>query len=169
MGSGLGEKQACIISGHWDPAEPAFEPLNVETPRDSKIYITVAIDLVIKGIREPVRFLIETPVKVFPQNERFWYISSRKLVQQFYLNLKATDSGSGECFEVLSIETSGELDRSRLNLSLNLASFIMSPSINSVEISTPKEDETSGIDCTLASLDDLDNKRLRTTNFLFCR
>ncbi|KAL0275484.1 UNVERIFIED_CONTAM: hypothetical protein PYX00_003316 [Menopon gallinae] len=151
MGSGTGDKQACIISGHWDPADPAFESLNVETPRDSRIYITVAIDLVIKGIREPVRFLIETPVKVFPQNERFWYISSRKLVQHFYLNLKRTDSGSGECYEVLSIETSGELDRSRLNLSLNLASFIMSPSINSVEISTPKEDETSDNDEPLLS------------------
>lgn len=50
--------------------------------------MTVAIDLVIRGIREPVRFIIETLVKVFPQNERFWYFNKRNLVQQFYLNSK---------------------------------------------------------------------------------
>lgn len=50
--------------------------------------MTVAVDLVIRGIREPVRFIIETLVKVFPQNERFWYFNKRNLVQQFYLNSK---------------------------------------------------------------------------------
>lgn len=146
MGAGNSDKQICIISGHWDPTEPAFESLNTETLRDTKLYITVAMDLVIKGIQEPVRFLIETRVKVFPQNERFWYLSSRKLVQQFYLNLKATDNGSGESYEVLSIETSGELDRNRYNLTLNLASFIMSPNMSSIETLTPKDEENSDND-----------------------
>ena len=50
--------------------------------------MTVAVDLVIRGIREPVRFVIETSVKVFPQNERFWYFNKRNLVQQFFLNSK---------------------------------------------------------------------------------
>lgn len=116
----------------------------METPRDSKIIMTVALDLVIKRIQHPVRFLIETPVKICSQNERFWYLTSRKLVQQFYLNLKA--SSTGDSYEVLSIETSGEIDRSRLSLTLNLANFILSPSIASVEeILTPKEEEDSGM------------------------
>jgi hypothetical protein len=88
MGPGTGDKQSYVISGHWDPADPAFEALNVETARDELIYITVAVDLVIRGIQEPVRFLIETPIKVFPQGERFWYFSRRPLVQQFSLNLR---------------------------------------------------------------------------------
>jgi hypothetical protein len=92
MGSGTGDKQCYVISGHWDPADPAFEALNVETPRDGRIYITVAVDLVIRGIQEPVRFLIETPVKVFPQGERFWYFSRRPLIQQFDLNLREVSS-----------------------------------------------------------------------------
>lgn len=50
--------------------------------------MTVAVDLVIRGIREPVRFVIETSVKVFPQNERFWHFNKRNLVQQFILNSK---------------------------------------------------------------------------------
>lgn len=82
------DKQCYNIFGRWDPADPALETLNVETPREGKIFITVAVDLVIRDIREPVRFVIETSVKVFPQNERFWYFNKKNLVQQFYLNSK---------------------------------------------------------------------------------
>ncbi|KAK7869744.1 hypothetical protein R5R35_008281 [Gryllus longicercus] len=148
MGSGTGDKQCYIISGHWDPADPAFEALNVETPRDGRMYITVAVDLVIRGIQEPVRFLVETPVKVYPQNERFWYFSRRPLIQQFFLNLKEVPSNdvTEVHYEVLNIETSGELDRNRINLSLNLASLIRSPSISSIDIDTltPKEEVSDG-------------------------
>jgi hypothetical protein len=49
-------------------------------------------------------------------------------------------------YEVLSIDTSGEIDRNRLNLTLNLASLIHSPSITSIDIDTltPKEEAVSG-------------------------
>ncbi|KAK9306336.1 hypothetical protein QLX08_003024 [Tetragonisca angustula] len=136
------DKQCYNICGHWDPADPALETLNIETPREGKIYMTVAVDLVIRGIREPVRFIIETLVKVFPQNERFWYFNKRNLVQQFYLNSKEIISGDGTevHYEVQSIETSGELDRNRLNLALNLASLIRSPSLTSIDTLTPKEE-----------------------------
>ena len=140
------DKQCYNISGHWDPADPALETLNVETPREGKIFMTVAVDLVIRDIREPVRFIIETSVKVFPQNERFWYFNKRNLVQQFYLNSKEIISGDGTevHYEVQSIETSGELDRNRLNLALNLASLIRSPSLTSIDTLTPKEEIDSG-------------------------
>ncbi|CAK9821815.1 Rab GTPase-activating protein 1 [Anthophora retusa] len=136
------DKQCYNIYGHWDPADPALETLNVETPREGKIYMTVAVDLVIRGIREPVRFVIETLVKVFPQNVRFWYFNKRNLVQQFYLNSKEIIPGDGSevHYEVQSIETSGELDRNRLNLALNLASLIRSPSLTSIDTLTPKEE-----------------------------
>ncbi|XP_033321979.2 GTPase activating protein and centrosome-associated isoform X1 [Megalopta genalis] len=136
------DKQCYNICGHWDPADPALETLNVETPREGKIYITVAVDLVIRGIREPVRFIIETLVKVYPQNERFWYFNKRNLVQQFYLSSKEIISGDGAevHYEVQNIETSGELDRNRLNLALNLASLIRSPSLTSIDTLTPKEE-----------------------------
>lgn len=39
----------------WDPTEQNFEPLNSETQKDTKQYMTVGIDLVIRGIQEPVR------------------------------------------------------------------------------------------------------------------
>jgi hypothetical protein len=48
-------------------------------------------------------------------------------------------------YEVLNIETSGELDRNRLNLTLNLASLIRSPSFSSdIDTLTPKEEAVSG-------------------------
>ena len=88
-----------MISGHWDPADPALEALNVETPRDTRAYITVAVDLVVRGIQEPVRFVLEAPVKLYPSNERFWYITRRPLVQLFELNLKQVTKYFHELFQ----------------------------------------------------------------------
>lgn len=53
------------------------------------------------------------------------------------------------------METSGELDRNRLNLTLNLSSLIQSPSITSIDTITPKEEYHSGksnIENTIATL-----------------
>ena len=47
-------------------------------------------------------------------------------------------------YEVQNIETSGEIDRNRLNLALNLASLIRSPSLTSIDTLTPKEEIDSG-------------------------
>lgn len=82
------DRNCTFVSASWDPTEPSFEPLNVETPKDHHLYMTVAVDLVIRGIQEPVRFQIETPVRVFSATERFWYFQKRSLIQQFFLNLK---------------------------------------------------------------------------------
>lgn len=89
MGSAfINEKKCYVITGQCSPQENAFEPLNVETQRDCKLWLTIAVDLVVRGIKEPVRLVMETQVKVFPTTERFWTISRRPLVQQFTLNLK---------------------------------------------------------------------------------
>ncbi|KMQ94820.1 rab gtpase-activating protein 1 [Lasius niger] len=100
------DKQCYNICGRWDPQDPALETLNIETPREGKIFMTVAVDLVIRDIREPV----------------------------------ISGDGAEVHYEVQSIETSGELDRNRLNLALNLASLIRSPSLTSIDTLTPKEE-----------------------------
>lgn len=98
-----------IIRAEWKANDKNFEQLNAESP---KMYITVAVDLVIKGIREPVRFIIETLVSIQPQNEirimdHFNFSSSKKtMTQRFYLQLK--DSGEGS-WEVSSIDPSEEI------------------------------------------------------------
>ncbi|ERL92069.1 hypothetical protein D910_09391 [Dendroctonus ponderosae] len=148
------ENNCTSIIAMWDPTEQNFEPLNAETQKDTKQYMTVGIDLVIRGIQEPVRFVIETPVRIFGQSERnFWYFQKKTLIQQFYLNLRETISSdlSEVKYEVLNMETSGELDRNLLNLNLNLSSLIQSPSITSIDTLTPKEEYHSDGDEPLLS------------------
>ena len=53
-----------------------------------RVFMTVAADLVMEGIQEPVRFLIETKAKIFPATERFWYFAKRPLQEQFIIRIK---------------------------------------------------------------------------------
>ncbi|XP_017786664.1 PREDICTED: rab GTPase-activating protein 1-like [Nicrophorus vespilloides] len=147
------DRNSSMISASWDPTEAPFQSLNIETPKESpKQYMTVAVDLVIRGIQEPVRFQIETPVKILNQHERFWLFQKRSLIQQFYLNLKEiVNDGSDLVYEVVSMDTSGELDRNRLNLTLNLTGLIPSPSITSIDTITPKDECLSDGDEPLLS------------------
>lgn len=98
-----------VIKAEWKASDKNFEQLNSES---AKMYITVAVDLVIKGIREPVRFIIETSVVIQPQNEmrimdHFNFSGNKKsMLQRFYLQLK--DSGEGS-WEVVSIDPSEEI------------------------------------------------------------
>ncbi|XP_076042421.1 rab GTPase-activating protein 1-like isoform X3 [Oratosquilla oratoria] len=154
MGSNGGDGKNYIISGQWDPSDPVFEVLNQETPKDMRVFMTVAIDLVMRGIQEPVRFVIETKVRVYPQNERFWYFSKKPLIHLFSLKLKQhcpktqtfTSSANAVLnlasgctrventqgdhhFEVMSVDNLGEADRSKpssMSLSLNLSSLTSS-------------------------------------------
>ncbi|XP_063707665.1 rab GTPase-activating protein 1-like isoform X2 [Culicoides brevitarsis] len=94
------------VQAEWKANEKAFEILNAESP---KKYVTVAVDLVIKGISEPVRFVIETMVTIASQNESRLMdnllLSKRPLLQKFYLQLK----DSAGSWEVQSIDPSEEI------------------------------------------------------------
>lgn len=141
------KKSAYVISGHWDPNEPVFGLLNRESSKEINcVYMTIAVDLVIrvniliislhsfilhvfinflKGISEPVRFLIETKAKVFGHNERFWYFSQKQMTLQYALIVTEIPdppnptSGLDHTYRVVEICFEGEIERPSKSLVFN--------------------------------------------------
>lgn len=116
--------------------DKAFEQLNLES---QKMYLTVAIDLVIKGIQEPVRFIIETQVTILSQNEmRFMeslFQNKRPLLVKFYIQLKENGEGT---WILDSIDHSDEIvdppQQSLLNLKIkNFSKMVRSTSVVSID------------------------------------
>ncbi|KAF9795409.1 hypothetical protein SFRURICE_004781 [Spodoptera frugiperda] len=129
MVSGSSGGSGCSVCALWNAGESALAAFNVASGDGAPAYILV----------------IETPVKIFPPTERFWYYSKRPLVQQFYINLKESVDTLGQLqYEVASIETSDELDRSRLNLPLSLSSLLPSPLSSAPAPPSPSEPDSDG-------------------------
>ncbi|XP_045528159.1 rab GTPase-activating protein 1-like isoform X5 [Pieris brassicae] len=145
MVSGASGGSGCSVCALWNAGESALAAFNVAGGDGAPAFMSMALDLVIRGIRDPLRLVIETPVKVYPPSERFWYYSKRPLVQQFYINLRESVDSLGQLqYEVASVETSGELDRSRLNLPLSLSSLLPSPLSVAPAPPSPLEADSDG-------------------------
>uniref|UniRef100_A0A8I3RX97 Rab GTPase-activating protein 1 n=1 Tax=Canis lupus familiaris TaxID=9615 RepID=A0A8I3RX97_CANLF len=104
-----------VITGSWNPKSLPFQVVNEETPKDKVLFMTTAVDLVITEVQEPVRFLIETKVRVCSPNERlFWPFSKRSTTENFFLKLKQQKerkNNTDTLYEVVCLESESERER----------------------------------------------------------
>lgn len=84
------DKDAFFIRAEWKANDKEFEKINLTDP----IFLSIAVDLVIKGIVEPLRFVIETRVTVsetkFMDNFLFHY-NKRPMTVKFFIQLKENE------------------------------------------------------------------------------
>ncbi|XP_022536674.2 rab GTPase-activating protein 1 isoform X3 [Astyanax mexicanus] len=140
-----------IITGSWNPNTPQFQAVNEETPKDKFMYMTTAVDLVITEVEEPVRFLLETRVRVCSPTDRlFWPFSKRSYTETFYLKLRQLErkSNTDTLYEVASLESETERERKKTTASPGILS---STSHSSMVPSPPEDDEEEDNDEPLLS------------------
>jgi len=101
------------VAGYWDASNKNFNLLNTVTQKGMRVFLSVAVDIVIEDIAEPVRFLIETKARVFPQNEKFWYFGRKVLQENFNLLLKEkkVKGLNRSSYEVKSIKSEFQQNR----------------------------------------------------------
>jgi hypothetical protein len=144
-----------VITGSWDPKSPHFQVVNEETPKDKVLFMTTAIDLVITEVQEPVRFLLETKVRVCSPNERlFWPFSKRSTTENFFLKLKQIKqerkSNTDIFYEVVCLESESERERRKTTASPSVR-LPQSGSQSSMIPSPPEDDEEEDNDEPLLS------------------
>uniref|UniRef100_A0AAX7SKX3 Rab GTPase-activating protein 1 n=1 Tax=Astatotilapia calliptera TaxID=8154 RepID=A0AAX7SKX3_ASTCA len=141
-----------IITGSWNPNTPQFQAVNEETPKDKFMYMTTAVDLVITEVEEPVRFLLETRVRVCSPNDRlFWPFSKRSYTETFYLKLRQRKErkspASDTLYEVVSLESETEREKRKTTASPS----ILPTGPGGMVPSPPEDDEEEDNDEPLLS------------------
>uniref|UniRef100_A0A8C5Y129 Rab GTPase-activating protein 1 n=1 Tax=Microcebus murinus TaxID=30608 RepID=A0A8C5Y129_MICMU len=162
-----------VITGSWNPKSPHFQVVNEETPKgdvrilfgesgikkphaNKVLFMTTAVDLVITEVQEPVRFLLETKVRVCSPNERlFWPFSKRSTTENFFLKLKQIKqkerkNNTDTLYEVVCLESESERERRKTTASPSVR-LPQSGSQSSMIPSPPEDDEEEDNDEPLLS------------------
>ncbi|NP_001360743.1 Rab GTPase-activating protein tbc-11 [Caenorhabditis elegans] len=132
-----------VIEANWDPRVHMFEVLNTETPRDTRVFMTVAIDVIVSEISEPIRFSMEAMSRVFHEHERFYKTPQTVVSEEFTLVLeKSCDQSdpNDRKLTFISLESDSDRKRSKQNLG-------KSPSRMPTQLLHPTGDDESDSDC----------------------
>jgi hypothetical protein len=117
--------------------------------------MTVAVDVILSGIDEPVRFKLESKARIFQQYERFWYVTRKAVAERYFLTIKMDSpsasgdviSDTGSPFKVVRFESIAERERSLTRLSFGGRSPTKMPT----QLIHPADDDESDSDEPLLS------------------
>ncbi|XP_033643488.1 rab GTPase-activating protein 1-like isoform X1 [Asterias rubens] len=147
------------VTSMWDPNKADLEVLNTESPpglvpagfdssftcvHDKGMFMTIAVDLVITGIQEPVRFVVETKVRIFPSTEKFWYFNKKPVQEFFYLMLEEIEAAveNEPAYAVLTLESESQRERRRIPTRSPSTNLVQTPdSMTSVAEEESDDDE----------------------------
>ncbi|CAI2355522.1 unnamed protein product [Caenorhabditis sp. 36 PRJEB53466] len=108
-----------LIEANWDPRVHMFEVLNTETPRDTRVFMTVAVDVIVNEINEPIRFSMEAMSRVFHEHERF-YKTPQTIVSEEFILVLEKNSETYDCVDnkltFISLESDSDRKRSQQNV-----------------------------------------------------
>lgn len=136
-----------IIEAHWDPRVHMFEVLNTETPRETRVFMTVAVDVIVTEISEPIRFSMEAMSRVFHEHERFYKTPQTVVSEEFTLILeKNTDHAEKNDQKLIFISLESDSDRKRSKQNLG-----KSPSRMPTQLLHPTGEDESDCDEPLLS------------------
>lgn len=115
-----GKNVGYVVTAKWQPVKTnaALQVLNEETQKNARVFMTIAVDLVINGLQDPVRFCIETKARIFGQNEKFWVYQKNKHIEYFFLQLRHQNAhhstlNATSVFSLQSIHSQTELVRKK--------------------------------------------------------
>lgn len=86
------DNKTYLIDAAWDPNIPQFDVLNSETPKDTRVYMTIAVDVLLEGVHEPVRLRLECKARIYHEHERFWRVARHPVSDRFYITLRRRET-----------------------------------------------------------------------------
>ncbi|VDL79325.1 unnamed protein product [Nippostrongylus brasiliensis] len=147
MGAGAAPS-TYVINAIWDPRIHIFDVLNTETPRESRVFLTVAADVIIAEVGEPIRFRIEAKARVFHRDERFYKLPRVSVREGYTLTLERTEDPSSEETPGSLVFVKMESDTDRISAKQRLG---RSPSRMPTQLIQPTGDDESDSDEPLLS------------------
>ena len=70
--------------------------------------ILAFIYMLFSQIAEPVRFVVETKVRIYPATERFWYYTKRTVVRRYRLVVRRMEDG-GDGLQLVEVVAGEEV------------------------------------------------------------